>query len=102
MSDTPSLHEEIIRNQIFEEEFPVVNSVQEYELLIGRKLQSLIKNDQHTLMNLLYRIDIKESLTKEAFKEESVEAIAAVLARRIIERLQQKIELRKKYSDKGE
>jgi len=92
------LYEEIKRNQIFEEEFPVADSVGEYEILIGRKLQGLLKNDQHALMNLLYRIDVKESLTKEAFKEESVEAIAAVLARRIIERLQQKIELRRKYS----
>lgn len=97
---TQLLQQELQRNHIFaEDEFPVLNSVEEYEIKIGQLLQRLLKNDQHALMNILYRIDVRESLVKEAFKEESIEATSAVLARRIMERLQQKIELRLKYRE---
>lgn len=66
-------------------------------LLVGH-IQTLINEDFSSLVYLLYRIDVRESLIKETLAQHPNENTALLIARLIIERQIEKIEFRKKFS----
>lgn len=66
---------------------------------LTREINLLINNDFNKLLNVLYRIDISETKSKEAFAVKDPNEIGRNLADLIIEREIQKIESRKKYND---
>jgi hypothetical protein len=70
-----------------------------HQILAGRILEMLRANLQD-LLNLLYRIDIDETRVRQSFRNMSEEDIAADLATLVIQRELQKIEIRKKYSQR--
>lgn len=62
-------------------------------------ISDLLERDVQILFQLLYRIDVKESLVKEVFQQaEEPHEIAARLTALIIARIKQKIEIRRRYS----
>ena len=66
---------------------------------IHRGISELMSRDVQLLFQLLYRIDVKESLVKEVFQHsEQPDHIIHELTLLIIERLKQKAEIRRNYS----
>lgn len=69
-----------------------------YEI-IHQGIAELLARDMQQLFQLLYRIDVKENLVKDAFQQaEQSHDVAARLTDLIIIRLQQKAEIRRRYS----
>lgn len=64
-------------------------------------INELINKDFHSLIQLLYRIDVNEKKIRLYLEENSDKDAASVLADLIIERQLQKIESRKKYTYKN-
>ncbi|OHX66275.1 hypothetical protein [Flammeovirga pacifica] len=62
--------------------------------------EHLLRTDSSKLMNGLYRIDVKEDLVKEAFKEGSLSDIADALARLALRREWEKVKMRQQWSNK--
>lgn len=75
--------------------FEIQNQSNMYEI-VSQQIQYLLEHDLNRLYGLLYRIDVSEHKSKAAFGG-TTETIAQNLTQLIIERLQQKIESRKKY-----
>lgn len=57
----------------------------------------LLMNHMEQLLQILYRVDVKEELTKAAFAKTNPKEIAPELARLLIERELKKAETRLKY-----
>ena len=70
---------------------------------LTKQLHFLLEKDITTLWNGLYRIDVSENKVKEIFKgvPDSGE-IAQQLCKLIVERLIQKINIRRKYSSNSD
>jgi len=69
-----------------------------YEV-IHQGVAELLARDLQQLFQLLYRIDVKENLVKDAFEQAGQSNdVAARLTDLIIIRLQQKAEIRRRYS----
>ena len=67
--------------------------------VIHQGIAELLARDLEQLFQLLYRIDIKENLVKDAFEQAGQSnEVAARLTDLIIIRLQQKAEIRRRYS----
>jgi len=67
--------------------------------VIHQGIAELLARDLEQLFQLLYRIDIKENLVKDAFEQAGQSNdVAARLTDLIIIRLQQKAEIRRRYS----
>jgi len=64
-------------------------------------LNELINKDFHSLIQLLYRIDVNEKKIRHYLNQKTNEDSASVIADLIIERQLQKIESRKKFSTKN-
>lgn len=67
-----------------------------FDALNAKVLEKLRVNHLE-LMNILYRIDISEPKLANAFNLKEDTKIASAITRLIIERLEQKLEMRKKY-----
>lgn len=63
---------------------------------LARYISDLIVNDQHTLIYLLYRVDLSEKKIKTLLQQQHEDA-ALLIAELIIERQLQKIALRKQF-----
>jgi len=75
---------------------------QYYFKLIHESVASLLDREINQLFQLLYRIDISEQAVKKVFLDNADKTlISEQLTYLIIERIKQKIELRKKYSSKN-
>lgn len=75
--------------------------VSESELLevFSKAILKILRTNHQKIFNVLYRHDIDEKKAAMAFKLINDEDIAVELARLLIDREKQKIELRKKYSN---
>ena len=74
---------------------------QYYYTLIHDSVAALLDREINQLFQLLYRIDISEQAVKKVFLENNDKThISEQLTHLIIERIKQKIALRKKYSPK--
>lgn len=65
---------------------------------LSKPVHELLQHDSQRLVSLLYRIDVNEQKLNAAFQQDSTEAIAFAIARLVIERELQKVQLRLKYS----
>lgn len=63
------------------------------------RIDSLLTHRQELLMSILYRVDVKESLVVDAFRNLPLEAIAPRLADLIIERQLEKVRSRRAFRD---
>lgn len=61
-------------------------------------INELINNDFHSLIQLLYRIDVNEKKIRFYLEENTHKDAAIVITDLIIERQWQKIEIRKKFT----
>lgn len=66
-------------------------------ILLKQELVRLMLYDSERLWNILYRIDVNEEKVKNLFTKEKPEEIAGLLAKLIIERMEQKAISRIKY-----
>lgn len=62
-----------------------------------RRIEDLLTHRRELLMSVLYRVDVKESLVVDAFRELPYEALAPRLADLIIERQLEKVRSRRTY-----
>jgi len=66
---------------------------------IHQGVSELLSRDVQILFQLLYRIDVKENLVKEAFQQSELsDDLAHRLTELILVRLKQKAEMRRRYS----
>jgi len=65
-------------------------------------VNTLINKDFHSLLQLLYKIDVNENTIRSSLKNDSNTMAADVIADLIIERQLQKIESRKIFSSKND
>ncbi len=65
---------------------------------LDQYIQDLIDNDFEKLLQLLYRIDVSEVKVKEALCLSGPKKASYTIAKLIIEREEQKVNTRKKYS----
>ena len=81
-------------------ELPVKSnpSIQELHKYLTIAIGSMLDREFNKLLNLLYRVDIEESLVAEALRAEKPSEVASELARLVIDREMKKVESRKKYS----
>ncbi len=84
-----------------DESLPEITDSDGDELLeknLTRLIQYLLDKDFNRLINAMYRIDIPENEFKLILETSDPDVLAKTLARRIISRAYQKLEIRKKYS----
>lgn len=67
---------------------------------LSEELVYMLHHEMEKLMNLLYRIDVREKDTKAAFAQSDPKLIAPKLAQAIIQRELEKAQSRKEYRDK--
>ena len=75
-----------------------LNSINEIREKLLVLINELINEDFHSLIQLLYRIDVSEKKIRLYLNEKQNENAASILSDLIIERQFQKIESRKKFS----
>lgn len=68
-----------------------VNEIQDAENFLAEKMNELIKNNFNHLVQILYRIDVSEERLKKVLKDNPNEDAGKIIAQLIIERQQQKI-----------
>jgi hypothetical protein len=78
-------------------ELPEKISLAELHLQLSRHINQLIQADFEKLLSLLYRIDVSETKLKQLLKEHPGDDAGDIIASLIIERQEQKIELRKQH-----
>ncbi|OJJ19560.1 hypothetical protein BKI52_22395 [marine bacterium AO1-C] len=61
-------------------------------------IQRLLNDHFEKLLQLLYRVDVSENHFKEAIGQPNSDAIASSIARLIVDRQIQKVQIRAKYS----
>ena len=74
--------------------------LKELQVRLSERIEFLIKTDLDRLLQILYRIDIDQALTDEAFNLGEVKKISFVLAEKIIIRQLQKIDYARKFYKK--
>lgn len=69
----------------------------ELEGLLAEKINTLIQEDFGSLVQLLYRIDVREDKLRRMLEEHNGQDAGKLIARLIVERQWQKIESRREY-----
>lgn len=92
-----------IINQISKQEEFEISPIDEISLeelkgLIASKLETLINQNFEAFLRLMYRLDVSEVRVRDILTNEKSELIPISLAELVIEREQEKIYWRKKYS----
>jgi hypothetical protein len=79
---------------------PVPEQNQQQQMLqkLARFVHHLLQNEMQRLLQALYRIDVDEQKVKNAFRQNSAQAVAAELATLIFEREMQRVITRQRYS----
>ncbi len=73
-------------------------SLKELHKAIAAKILLMMNGPAETLMQLLYRVDVKEELARKAFAEHTdPDQLAEKLAGLVLERMIQKVETRIRY-----
>ena len=71
-----------------------VNEMQDAENYLSEKMNELIKNNFNHLVQILYQLDVNETILKQVLKENPNEDAGKIIATLIIERQSQKIKSR--------
>ncbi len=69
---------------------------------LAAKINYLIEQDFHSLVQLLYRIDINESKLKQVLNEQADTDAGSLIAEMIIQRQLQKAELKKQFKQQDD
>jgi hypothetical protein len=84
-------------------ELPGYQDARNYEALFQlttARVVELLDGDMAHLMNSLYRIDVDEQKVKAAFELVTQQQIAEAIAKLILDRIQEKVAFRKRFSQK--
>ena len=76
--------------------------LKELQKKLSERIEYFIKTDLDKLLQILYRIDVDQRVTDEAFNLGEVKKISFVLAEKIIVRQLQKIDYARKFYKKKE
>jgi len=68
--------------------------------VLTEKVKDLISNDFHRLVNILYRLDVAETVLSEAMSRDNLDDSASFLAHKILEREIIRYKYRKLYQKK--
>jgi hypothetical protein len=80
-------------------ELPVaVNEMQDAEIFLAEKINTLIKNDFNLLVQILYRVDVNEARLKQLLKDNASEDAGKIIGALLVERQLQKINTRKQFT----
>ena len=76
---------------------PVTTDKEKLVHALAAGINQLIQTDFARLINMLYRIDISEKTMKETLEQQADEDAGLLIARLIIERLLQKLQMRAQF-----
>jgi len=68
---------------------------------LSKAIAQLLQSQPERLFQILYRLDVNESIVKAAFQEKTGEELCLTLAQKMVERQIQRIHIRQKYSGKS-
>ena len=68
--------------------------------MLEEKIRELIQHDMHTLISLLYRMDVSEARLKHTLQSAPDQDAAQLIAALVIERQAQRIQSRRNFSGK--
>ena len=105
MSDLQKYNPEQLMNKLMSHDFPEVlekYSAEDLENNLAVYINELILHDFNKLVSLLYRIDINESKLKNLLQTNPDTDAGIMIAKMIIDRQLQKIELRKSFKSERE
>jgi hypothetical protein len=68
---------------------------------LSKAIAPLLQTQPERLFQILYRLDVNESIVKTIFKEKAGEELCSTLAQKMVERQIQRIQIRQKYSGKS-
>jgi hypothetical protein len=84
-------------NDSYELRLRNVPTLEELEVLLAERVNTMIQQNFGELVQLLYRVDVSESKLRGLLEANAGEDAATVIARLILERQWQKIETRRQY-----
>ncbi|GAL83012.1 hypothetical protein MYP_238 [Sporocytophaga myxococcoides] len=68
---------------------------------LSKAIGQLLQTQPEKLFQILYRLDVNESIVKKTFQEKAGEELCLTLAQKMVERQIQRIQIRQKYSGKS-
>ena len=68
---------------------------------LSKAIGHLLQTQPERLFQILYRLDVNESIVKKTFQEKAGEELCLTLAQKMVERQIQRIQIRQKYSGKS-
>lgn len=71
----------------------------ELERYVREQVVALLTKNPERLMSILYRIDVPEERVRDVMMKEPVGGIATKLTALLLERMEQKMETRRRYKD---
>ncbi len=77
------------------------NSLDDLIASLSKAIGQLLQTQPERLFQILYRLDVNESIVKTAFKEKAGEELCLTLAQKMVERQILRIQIRQKYSGKS-
>ncbi|WP_299463434.1 hypothetical protein [uncultured Microscilla sp.] len=79
-----------------------VPSLHDYEALVAQLtpfIQALLNDEFERLLQIMYRIDVSETLFRAALGHPNPDEIAAAIARLVVDRQLQKVKIRAQYEN---
>lgn len=77
------------------------NSLDALIATLSKAIGHLLQSQPERLFQILYRLDVNESIVKKTFQEKAGEELCSTLAQKMVERQIQRIRIRQKYSGKS-
>jgi hypothetical protein len=96
MMEVPALRSDL--NNAYDLNLPETATIEMLELVLADRINTMITTDFNGLISLLYRIDISETKLKQLLRENAGTDAGKLVASIILERLWEKILLRRKIN----
>jgi hypothetical protein len=93
--ETPAIRNDL--NSSYGLDLPEATSIEALEAILAERINALIMDDFNRLVQLLYRVDVDEGKLKNLLRENTGTNAGLLIARLILERQRQKIEIRRKF-----
>jgi hypothetical protein len=77
------------------------SSMEDLTIVLSKAIGHLLQSQPERLFQILYRLDVNESIVKKTFQEKAGEELCSTLAQKMVERQIQRIRIRQKYSGKS-
>lgn len=92
----------LIKNEVENNRLELLKNEEKYaelKLRLSKAISKMIDTDFNGLLNALYRVDVNESKLKIAIAQCAPGDVPDIIAEMVIQRIIQKMEFRRKYSE---